>query len=382
MEIQLLVLAIIWFAKTKQWFQNYHGIIHRIYLVTLAAIIWIVLCNSDSEIAEYLDVRGDNSRDSDTPRGSVTEAGPRNDRPQRERRAPHYLRDFVATVGHLPGTVCTVKTCAHQLYSREMAQRPGEKLVRPEVDILDVLEEGELPDLFDAEPKNMETEQVAKDPEPEFVLNGHSVDYSEVRSKTISKIRELYNDSILAGRCQKQDCTYETTSVERMKVHSESHYIIYVSPCTFFSSCRDSVKKHMRRQHPGAPVSTVTQVDKRHWAGLRLEMPSLPCNWPRCPVAAKDYGACIPPSLPTYRITQPSSTSLRIRRTGEFRSKKETRKRPAVADEGANAIPTKRNRLAKQLSDLESYINSLKGLIRYLEGQAVDLLGRIRKCDQ
>ena len=56
--------------------------------------------------------------------------------------------------------------------------------------------------------------------------------------------------------------------------------------------------------------------------------------------------------------------------------------RNEAADAGAEAIPHKRSKLAKQLADLEAYITSLKGLIRLLEAQAVDLLGKLRKFEQ
>ena len=303
-------------------------------------------------------------------------AGPSGDHPQRTRQTPRYLQDFDLTASTVHLCTSCERVNIGNNYSQKMAQAPGQPLIKP-AEILDILEEGELPEV--------------KEDGPKYHLNGNSVDTINVTDRTVSRISELYEQLVIEGRCTKRDCQYQSGSRERLKVHAESHYIIYVAQCSFFSSCRDSVRRHQTRRHPDS-CEAIIQVDRRSWSSLRLEMKKLPSAWPTCPAAAKDYCSCVPASLeesrdryrsmasssrPTQikicRVKEPDNSDNRVRQTerGGYKRKAEER----------SSQVSKRQRLVRELDAVESHINQLKSLIRYLEDRAVSVLANIKRLD-
>ena len=312
---------------------------------------------------------------------------------RRQRKIPAYLQDYEHGVDHAHSLTCTRIRQQHTVSalhtsdfdsgiinlnyfdpaSDEMA---SEQLNQAEMPI-DILEEGEVMDAV------MDT-TVAPE-ETKRTLSGSSIDRMQVRDKTVAKVASLFETLLLDNKCSKKRCTYESNNRERMKIHSEAHYLIYVAPCTFFSSNRDSVKRHVRKQHQAD--ETITQVDRKHWSTLRKQYTGLPVHWPKCPVAAKEHCLCRPAEKEKSNIIQlkrvdTSRSALRGNDTREMyriprRTDQPVSKRPSNHPD--EEIPRKRRRLSDDLATLQQHLTQLRSLVSYLEAQASCTLNELRK---
>ena len=305
-----------------------------------------------------------------------TDSEATNSRPQRERRRPAYLREYDVGEPLAHSLSCTTvrqtfsdPTSSTKLTdSQHFGTMAQQQLINPEP-VLDILEEGEL-----LEPQ-----------EPRLTLSGASVDNVEVSNGTIDKIAELFDQLLLEGKCDKRKCDYISANRERQKIHAESHYLIYLAPCSFFSSCRDSVRRHQKKQHEGS-TTAITIVDRRNWKRIQATREGLPVNWPKCPVASKDFCACQPSKppkvkvIPTYVRKMTDPMRLSIKKTGDFRTARQPREQKRPRDT-AQAVPDKRRKLSADLDGLESHISRLQDLLSYLQHQAAETLAQLRKMD-
>lgn len=112
--------------------------------------------------------------------------------------------------------------------------------------------------------------------------SGKMVDHRYVDGATELEMERLLNHLAATGQCPEYNCNFFTRTYARQMHHAESHRVLFICNCGYFSSYRDTTTKHARTLHRAAR-SPVVQVDRRNWAlargivmGLPLKMPELP----------------------------------------------------------------------------------------------------------
>ena len=71
---------------------------------------------------------------------------------------------------------------------------------------------------------------------------GEVVDKNLVAPDTRSRISRIYEQDQEAGKCTHKSCTYTSVIPASFFKHVESHNILYICACGYFSSIRDSTR--------------------------------------------------------------------------------------------------------------------------------------------
>ena len=100
---------------------------------------------------------------------------------------------------------------------------------------------------------------------------------------------KFYDATAQEGKCTVDNCAYSTLSRRKLLEHLVTHYIVYVTDCTYTTSRRDSAVKHLRTCHDR--VGSITQADRGSWSRLRELNSSLPTNCPPLPMNSNQYRA-------------------------------------------------------------------------------------------
>ena len=132
---------------------------------------------------------------------------------------------------------------------------------------------------------------------------------------------KFYDATAQEGKCTVDNCAYSTLSRRKLLEHLVTHYIVYVTDCTYTTSRRDSAVKHLRTCHNR--VGSITQADRGSWSRLRELNSSLPTSCPPLPMNSNQYRAAsrCGSERPAANISLPISVK-RIRTT----------ERPAVVE--------------------------------------------------
>lgn len=181
----------------------------------------------------------------------------------------------------------------------------------------------------------------------------------------------ILQQASIKGQCTIKGCDYRMGRRLRMLQHIESHFVLFVCSCGYFSSYRDTTTKHSRTRHHDEK-SAVIQVDTDSYhvvlkfiAGPPEKAPSLPA-WP------KDLQqSCIPRCretmlrdyiLPRVTVAAVATNAVRSHRSvGDLVTAKILK--------GANTLMTrvearqKRNEVCKRLSGTRNGIHHLNLLL-------------------
>ena len=232
-------------------------------------------------------------------------------RPRRTRNLPPRLADFelsttncnavigtavVRTVQFRHSTSPPAKPVQHPQYSTSMAQK--------HLDVLQVHEEGELSEMSSEGEAEESRERTGRDT---VTLSGSRVDKVYVSEETVEAISYLFRQSKPYGGCQRRGCRYASRTPERLLIHLEQHYIVYAWKCGFLSSSRDSILKHVRKQHKGSR-GPVVQLDRDNWEKGTELIPNLPLECPLLPMLFKPAHV---PCVPGFKRTDSVKSSKR-----------------------------------------------------------------------
>lgn len=89
--------------------------------------------------------------------------------------------------------------------------------------------------------------------------SGIGVDNIHVKQTTYAKMERQMQQSMLHGFCSAPVCDYHTGRQLHMIQYMESHFILYICMCGYFSSYRDTTTKRHHDENPA-----VMQVDYDH----------------------------------------------------------------------------------------------------------------------
>ena len=184
-------------------------------------------------------------------------------RPQRNKRPPAWLGDFVIG-GELKQ--CLLDSQVHNTHVA-IAQK---QLDNPPLEIYDMWH------LSDDEDRK------------ERRLPGEDLDINWISAATKRQITDrFYEATASEGRCTEPECSYSTLSRRKLLEHIVTHYHIYVTDCNYLTSRRDSVVKHLRICHGWR--GSITQADTGSWRRLRDSHPNLPTSCPPLPMSTLQY---------------------------------------------------------------------------------------------
>ena len=148
-------------------------------------------------------------------------------------------------------------------------------------DILHIIEEGEL------STSGSEGDQASK-----ITITrkgtGVTMDRLLVDISTRRRIQKYYNDSQPLGRCQVPQCLYQSNNGPAFYRHVETHNLLYICDCGYYSSVRDTTTRHVRRVHHHDASIRITQTDRHNWGAARKVIAGLPHRMPKLPAHSND----------------------------------------------------------------------------------------------
>ena len=121
-------------------------------------------------------------------------------------------------------------------------------------------------------------------------LPGKGLDICWLTADTKRTITDrFYAATAREGKCTVDNCEYSTLSRRKLLEHLVTHYIVYVTDCTYTTSRRYSAVKHLRTCH--GRVGSITQADVGSWSRLRELNSSLLTSCPPLPMYSSQYRA-------------------------------------------------------------------------------------------
>lgn len=107
-------------------------------------------------------------------------------------------------------------------------------------------------------------------------------------------MERLLQPSTARGTCAITNCNHRTGRRIRMIRHVESHFLLNICSCGYFSSYRNTTTKHGRIKHNDEKLA-VMQVDHENYHIARNFIAGMPDTVPTLPVRLKDPRKdCIP----------------------------------------------------------------------------------------
>ena len=277
------------------------------------------------------------------------------ERPQRARRPPAWLQDFV-TGGDLEQSLTVSQVTNTQLEKTTMAQR---QLEQAPLNIADMWH------LSDDEERR------------ERKLPGEGLDISWVTASTKRTItNQFYAATAADGKCQKDGCEYVTTSRRKLLEHIVTHHIVYLTDCEYITSRRDSAVKHLRTCHDRA--GSITQGDASSWSRLREMNSKLPTSCPPLPMGAHQYRTLS--SCNEERPAAPVNRPIAVRCIEPAEQQPELPVRP---ERPAIVSVQQRVDLRRKLSRLREDYQAISRIKEHLETDMAELeqrLGKKRRC--
>ena len=268
------------------------------------------------------------------------------DRPQRARRPPAWFRDFV-TGGELEQSLTESRSSNTQA-TVNMAQQQLEQPL-------------ELMDMWS--PSDDEERQDKR-------LPGEGMDISWLASTTKRTISDrFYESTAQEGKCSMNNCEYTTLSRRKLLDHLVTHFIIYVTDCSYMTSRRDSAVKHLRTCHNR--LGSITQTDESSWKRLRGINPHLPTNCPPLPMTAYQYRTvsnCQEEKTPV----NPPIAVKRIGAAGDNMEPNRVEQPPIVKVE-------KRVEIRRRLSRLREDYQAVERIRKHLEEDMTELERQLGK---
>lgn len=112
-------------------------------------------------------------------------------------------------------------------------------------------------------------------------------DTRHVDSATEHRMEALLSILSTTGRCSEYGCHSTSRKRTRQLHHVESHNILYLCSCGYFSSYMDATTKHERTRHNEDP-SSLRQVNESNWISIRVHVKDLPKDMPALSVKNND----------------------------------------------------------------------------------------------
>ena len=146
-------------------------------------------------------------------------------------------------------------------------------------DALQILAEGDL--------TNSDTDDPKEEPIT-LSRTGTGTTIDRILVDPVTRVRIQKYANLSKGICSLPECPYQSKNTAAFYRHVESHNILYICDCGYYSSVRDTTTRHVRRIHLRDPATRITQVDRRNWTGARKVIAGLPHRMPRLPAHSND----------------------------------------------------------------------------------------------
>lgn len=139
------------------------------------------------------------------------------------------------------------------------------------------------------------------DESKEYFVYGYQHDQVYLSKKTRKVMKHTYIESWKQKHCIVPRCNYkckkeQRKNAEKLKIHLERHWMLYVCNCGFYLSCRDNTVKHMKKVHHNKdPIFAVDSSKYQKFKNEHPDVPAIPAEFPQLPVKSKCHtGPCTP----------------------------------------------------------------------------------------
>ena len=272
-------------------------------------------------------------------------------RPQRVRRPPAWLEDFV-TGGDFDQSLTGSHSNNTHLNLVTMAQK---QIDQSPLELCDMWH------LSDDEERK------------ERKLPGDGLDISWVTASTKRIITDqFYQATAAEGKCPVDNCEYSTSSRRKLLEHLVTHYVVYVTDCDYVSSRRDSAVKHLRTCHGRA--GSITQSDASGWSRLRESNPNLPTSCPPLPMSSHQYRAAS--SCNEARPVTIDSHPIAVKR---IRTAEQQQQQPARPEQPPVVRVEQRLELRRRLARLREDYQAVNRIRSHIEADMLDLERQLDK---